>query len=409
MADIPGSIVTIEEKTGQKRKLELRGPCLPRRGASWKGEQRLVTTWYAGNPFQATQQVLGAVELPSDWEGVWTTTRMYGCPSFFFAGAGAAGVAIIRASTMRDYVDDFARAGALLSVTWATGDGRSIVREGRIGPFEFPHERMDDIEWRITFVWTGRGGAQARVLSTRSEDSEANLRELQGTLTDLQSSIQGALISAANPRLPLSANTFTLGNLEALAAGPKNAVASLLRVVTSVSSRVNAIGNLVQSIANTPADLRSQLSDITTDLGGTMRRQTAVLSRLPPEVATLRPEKPSSVAQACLYFGTVARQTDRVSRSTTSIDTAIRRNHVASSSRTDRRDRATAADVITTYRTSAGDTFAMIAIRFYGDPERGGTIAIANNFPGYQVSPPVGFALVIPTLKSVNTNAKPSR
>ncbi len=409
MAETPGSIVTIEERTGKKRKLELRGPCLPRRGASWKGEQRLVTTWYDGNPFQATQQVLGAVELPSEWEGVWTTTRMYGTPSFFFDGPGSSGVAIVRASTMRDYMDDFARAGALLRVTWATGDGRSMVREGRIGPFEFPHDRMDDIGWRITFVWIGRGDAQARVLSTRSEDSEANLFALTSTLTDLQSSIQGALISAANPQLPLSADSFSLGALEALAAGPKTAVASLLRTVTSFSDRIGRIGDLVRDIANTPAEIRAQLSDAATDIGGTMRRQSGELSRLAPEAMTLRPERPSSVAQGVLYFGLVGRQTERVSRSAAEVLATLRRNHVASSSRTERVDRANPADVLATHRTVKGDTFAKLAIRYYGDPERGGSIAIANGFPGYQVAPPVGFALVIPVLKAVNNTGQKAK
>ncbi len=406
MADTPGSIVTIEEITGQLRVLELRGPALPKRGASYEGEQRLVTTWYPGNPFEATQQVMGDSLAPSDWEGIWTTTRMVGTPSLFYETQGGAPLVITRASTMRDIVEDIAGAGALLRVTWATGDGRRVLRLGRISTYKFPHDRMDDIGWRVTFVWTSRGTGQARVLSVRNEDVDASLRDLAGTLNDLQGQLQAAAIVASNPRLPGSASDFTLGDLEALAEEPKLFTASLLRVTTSFSNRVGRLGVLVEDVVQTPDELRGQVLDTVHQISGTMARTQAELGRTAPERLTTRPGHASSLAQAVLFFGRVARLSGRVAGSSGNAEQVVRKRQLAASSRTDRLDKAGVQDAVKTYRSKAGDTFASISIKFYGLPDGAATIARANHFPGYQVAPGPGVVLLIPIRLGVSSTAR---
>ena len=406
MADTPGSIVLIEEITGGMRSLELRGPCLPKRGASYEGEHRLITTWYPGNPFEATQQVMGDSLAPSEWEGIWTTTRMVGTPSLWTPTQGGAPQSVTRASTMRDIVEDIAGAGALLRVTWATGDGRRVLRLGRIGAYKFPHDRMDDIGWRLTFVWTSRGTGQARVLSVRNEDVDASLRDLAGTLNDLQGQLQAAAIVASNPRLPGSASDFTLGDLESLAKAPQEFTASLLRTTTSFSNRVGQLGQLVEDVVQTPDELRGQVLDTVHAIGGTMQRTQVELGRTAPERLTTRPGHASSLAEAVIYFGRVNALAGRVAGSSGNVEVVVRSRQVASSSRTDRNNRAGVQDAVKTYRSKAGDTFASISIKFYGLPDGAATIARANHFPGYQVAPGPGAVLLIPIRLGVSSTAR---
>jgi hypothetical protein len=105
MAETPASVITIEERDGKKRKLELRGPGLPMQGAAYESENRLITEWMTGNSVEAVQQVLGPMLNPSDWEGVGRTTQLIGCPCIWTDGAQEQ---ITRADTLREHFETLA-------------------------------------------------------------------------------------------------------------------------------------------------------------------------------------------------------------------------------------------------------------------------------------------------------------
>src|SRR3954466_4299054 len=136
---VDSSSLTIEELTGERRKLELRGPGLPLKGAGWEGSQNVKTTWYPGNGIEATQQVLGPKEEPSEWEGEWNRTRLGRTPCLFTDGAGTP-TKVTAPSFLIDLMDDIRIRGTKLRVTWTVVDESgtpraSKVREGRLEKF----------------------------------------------------------------------------------------------------------------------------------------------------------------------------------------------------------------------------------------------------------------------------------
>ena len=146
MAVQQSSSLVIEELSGDKRVLELVGSGLPFQGATWTSALRVITKWYPGNNAEATQQVLGPIELPSDWEGKWSTTRLIATPCRF--RQQGTDQLVTRASSLRTAADLLFSSGQRLRVTWGAGstsDARWIVREGRAVEWAFPHDRMDDI------------------------------------------------------------------------------------------------------------------------------------------------------------------------------------------------------------------------------------------------------------------------
>jgi len=396
-----GSVVVIEEKTGQRRRLELRGPALPKRGASYEAELGLVTTWFPGNPFEATQQVLSDQLLPSEWEGVWTTTRMIGTPSLYFDGAAATGQKITRADVMRDLMDDLCSSGALLRVTWATDDGRKVVREGRVGPRRFPHDRMDDIGWHLTFVWVSRGETAKRVVDFTSQDLEATTRALRAQLNDVQGQISSAQIRSANPRLPGSTTDVLLGDLERLAGAPLRFVNQFLQVTRGLSSRVTQIGELLGTVAATPTEIGAQLMGAAQEVQAAAKSFVDQASRVPSELLTTTPEQANSVVQGVRYLGRAVEGATAMQARAVALEEVARRRRIASSVSTSREDKAAPGDATTVVRAMRGDTFASLSAKHYGTPDRAAEIAKANGLPIYQVAPDVGQVLLIPVLASV--------
>ncbi len=411
MADgeTPASVITIVERDGKKRELELRGPGLPKQGASWEVENRLVTAWYPGNSQEATQQVLGPMLSPSDWEGIWRTTQLIGCPCLWRDGGEQP---ITRADTLRQRFETLATSGALLRVTWAGAEGRRIVREGRIGPFKASFDRFDDIAWSASFVWVskGDGAGEASNVTTRTDEGlEASLRVMNDALADLQSAIDDAALRSAFAGLPNSASDFTLGSLENLVRAPVVLLQSYSRAVTQIQTRITQVTAIVQSVEDSPAALAGQMSDTAQEIGVTMHRLFDDFSRQPPELLTHRPERPAAVGSALGYYGRVLSAARRVARAASTVQAKSRRKRSASSGRTGRHDRARPGDAVRIHHPSAADTFAGLALKFYGDAELGHRIAKANNQPAHKLKPGAGRPILIPVLTGQDDAVSPRR
>jgi hypothetical protein len=369
---------------------------MPFRGVPYSVENRVITTWYPGNPIEATQQLLGPKDVPSTWEGEWNTTRLGSTPAKWSTGGSP--TTITRASSLAAIVDDLARSSALLRVTWSTDDNRKLVREGRISVFTPTYDRMDDVRWSITFDWTSRGVSQKRVVTFRGEDLEAAQREALATMNELASVITGAAIVTINSAVPTSASELSLGDLEALAAAPSALLGQVTRLAGALENRIGRVASLATTVAAIPSTLAGQAADAAKEVTATITRVQDELGRIPPDGLTNVSGKPSRIGQAAAYYGTVQRAAQQGVEAALALTQVSKQRRAASLQASRKEDRTGPADVVARHIAREGETFASLSQQFYGTPERGAVIAKANGFPGYQVAPPAGRNLVIPVL-----------
>jgi len=132
---------------GAQGEIRLRGRALPYRGIDYEGSQRVVTTWYQGNP-RATQQIIGPELKPTVINGTWKD-RFLGNGTSATGGIGAA--AIYAAA-----LDRVMRQGASVRVMWA-----SFVRVGLITRFKSTLDRPQDLVWECEFTWRATDASPA--------------------------------------------------------------------------------------------------------------------------------------------------------------------------------------------------------------------------------------------------------
>ena len=412
------STIHIEELTGDKRVLELNGPALPFQGAAWAGQMRMATKWYVGNNAEATQQVLGPIELPSDWEGKWRTTQMLACPSYF-TDKNRQRNAITRASTMRDAIEMIATAGQKLRVTWSTGqtggvnNPRSLVRVGRIHEWKFPHDRMDDIGWNITFEWMGRGRSTQVAVALRGEDHEASRRDTQQKLADaLATAFTDQAVASSQKRMQNSpATSLSLGDLEAFANGPSQMLRSFTRLADSIVNRLKHIGDLAIKLENLPLELANQGLDVANNAVAVANQFVDQITSTPVEYLSMQ-SKVANLLQAAAYYEAREQDAEKV------VDSALTMRDSWRTARVSPADgggshaaSASVGDIVGTWVTRQGDTYASISSRFYQTSEHGYAIAKANalSLKGYApelrrafaIAPPAGVTLVIPNMQVV--------
>jgi hypothetical protein len=410
------SAVTIEETTGQQRKLILRGAGLPQQGASWKTEQRLVTKWYAGNAWEATQHVLGPIDPPSEWRGVWNTTRLISAPPSWFAGSGGGEQQVSVASDLREVFDGdlgLVRSGALLRVTWATDDGRSIARVGRIGAFEAQHVRMDDLTWTCSFVWVGRGGGPPRATQFAQPNVASSQMAAVRALNNLASAVPGSLGPYTSVvGVPGSAVSLQLGVWETVAPGVTLTLFAAAATATDLSARISAAWSYANgSSAGQPTSGASAF-DLSAD--GTQAAVAAAvaagqlgyaLGEMPVESLCAAGSSPGMVAAVAAYVASVHEAAQVAEAAAIDLAAAAKKRRTAQAQSTAAQDRARAGDVLATVLPKRGDTFASLAQRHLGSADLAGALARANGVPSYQVAPTQGSIVLIPVLSAADISA----
>lgn len=142
---------TIKEITGEKRKLELLGRCLPYRPLTFSGTMRADVVYYPGNPIP-TVQMLGATEEETTITGMWKDRFIKGEAISSGSNARLDNSPLIDAKAIVDVVDDFRRKGQLLEVTWD-----AFYRRGIITKFEQTWDRRQDVAWSLTFRFLDQG------------------------------------------------------------------------------------------------------------------------------------------------------------------------------------------------------------------------------------------------------------
>jgi hypothetical protein len=222
---------------------------LPYRGVSYETEQRVKTTYYAGNPV-ATQQVMGPIEKNTMVTGMWKD---------IFLGNGTA-------AALRDTFNDICRAGLLIEVRWGAGilpDGSlvstPIVRRGVIKRFKHTYDRPQDIAWEVEFEWRGRDEPTQPPLQGAGQ-GESDFSDAISLLDEVTSKIAAFLGDPIN-RLAGFQQSFLddvddFLNAVAAANGAFNAAAEALRFQGELSTAViERVRGAVQGTMRAAVDL----------------------------------------------------------------------------------------------------------------------------------------------------------
>jgi nucleoid-associated protein YgaU len=410
--------LTIEE-LGQDgspiRVLALKGPGMPKVGANWGGESVVPTTWYVGNPDEATQQVLVSKELPTKWEGTWRLTMLNRTPCSLSDPSGLAGLGpqeaedVTSPGLLADTMDDMRRKGRLLRVTWTVasdtpGVARTILRLGRMTHFDAKYMLATDVDWECEWSWKSRGASQARVTSTRDDNVPSAATALsnaaQGAVVAAQSAIQ-----ASNPNVANSANRFTLGQLEQLAEAPVEFVDSIVASLNQAVEQFAQIAQLLVTVMAVPFQIANSAINFarnTVDLGNQFSDD---LNRTPFEQCCTSDDV-ADLARSFRYFGQVddavlatnAQGEILQQQFRPTLSTNPGAGQVSSRSLGGSQER----DFVAVRITKAGDTPVSLSVLYYGTPDRDVDILKANRLPWYQISFDPGSIVVIPVLQATN-------
>lgn len=400
------STLQITEVTGLRRSVELRGPALPFRGAAWKASMRLVTTWYAGNGVEATQQVLGTVELPSSWEGMWRRTLMGRTPSSYTTENGGV-FKITTPAAMREIFEGeggIFRSGARLRVVWcvrtkAAGSQSlaTMVREGRCKEWEWPHDTAHDIGWKWDWEWQGRGTRQQRVVATRTEGLVSLTSASVLSMNDFVNFASLSPIQTSNRKIAHAPTNFTLGNLEALTQVPNALVTGLTRSLRQTAGQLGQIADIVAKVRAIPTQLLNSVKASAKNTVLLANRFVDKISARAPETNVSKPTLADFVRGAT-FFGKAAIAAQRVSRAATANLHELQTVQAAppgSGGLTVEGPKSILAIKV----VKQGDTLASLSVAYYGSPDHAVDIARANHLPWNQVSAPPGSILIIPLLK----------
>lgn len=406
------SVEELSSDTGSSSRIvQLVGGGLPLMGAEWAGENKLVTKWYPGNADEATQQNLGPRELPSSWSGDWRRTVLSRTPCTLLDGGGA--TLVVDPSVLRDALEDIFRVGRRLRVTWSVDGGApgatgKVVREGRAGKWKFKHTRMQDIEWEVTFEWVGRGGTSQKVASTRDDSLSGAQAALAVAANAVGNLALAASFSNVRTTIPLSASSFSLGQLEAFANGPLNAFKSVTSQIQAGMSKLNQLGDVVATIRGMPDAFKAQASAIAADVAEQARQFTDKIGATPGELQSAT-SRPADVARAYATLGRAAGATSIVARQASALASSVRArahgNAPLQGRQSPQAHTLRPQDVKATYVTKRGDTPSRLSSKFYGTPDHAVDILLANRLPLYQPTFAPGKVLIIPTLPTTGNRS----
>lgn len=400
------STVVIEEVNGgngqSARAVELSGPTLPLQGADWGGSNQLITTWYPGNPDEATQQNLGPREAPTKMNGDWRRTMMSREGAYYTDENGVVN-RIINPQDLRDALEDIFRRGRRLRVTWSvvsdSGDpsqsGR-LTREGRAKTWKFNHTRMQDIVWEVEFDWVGRAGAVLqKIADTRGKDVASDSTKFLQKLQALQLAAQQDALSRQSPL------QLNLGDLERIANTPRALTAQFNQQAGQILAQGKQVVSLATTLASQPEHVVHNavaLGQKTVDSVNLMYDQ---LSRIPCELMTTR-RTASGLTVAAEYFGRqsdaailAAREAQVYAEELKEVAIATSLTGIINATRTTR-----PASVQKLYLTKPGDTPKRVSMKFYNSPDHDIDILRANRLSWYTSAFTPGNILVIPALTS---------
>jgi hypothetical protein len=248
----------------------LTGRALPYRPAEFSGKLRLQTTWYPGNPV-ATAQVLGPLESPSTFHGMWKDRFISG-PAWDgtvsdsippaqltndFADFSSGG--LNSAADLCDLLDAIRRSGLPVRVTWD-----QWVRLGFLTEFGFKPHRHQDVEWTATFTWISQDDVDVPANNPTGADLAGAANAFQNKLNALS----GAMMQASDTLQ----SAIQLPEVKADAALVQNLsttfVASVHGVENAINSDIGSIEGAIQGVQDTASGL---VSDVITPVQSVQR------------------------------------------------------------------------------------------------------------------------------------------
>lgn len=409
------SELVIRELAGERREVRLLGPGLPKQGAAaWGGSMRAKTTWYPGNAANGTQQVMGPTEKQTVLSGEWNSTRLSRTPCLYAPTPGQS-VQVAQADALREILEAMFRAGALLDVLWinaeaATFGARSIHRTGRAVDWNFTYVRMDDLDWTVTFEWTGRGADQQKVVAFRNDPSNStNVAKLEALGVVVDEAALKTKIQLSRRTVPNSATKFTLEQLGQLLDAPSRLMRDFSQSMNRVSNRFATLGGLINRTKGLPRELTGQLLDATTTAIQAAQTFYDAISRKPPE-ALEGQQSLASLTRAASYFkggidaaNVVQAQAYPISaeiRAQIDLRRATGVNGIAMP--TGANAAATlngTARQVQTHVVKQGETFLSISVAYYGTVDGALGIAFCNGLSPKSI-PAVGRVLLIPPMNA---------
>lgn len=389
----------------RQRVLVLQGPGLPFMGAEWAMKQRLVTTWYPGNGDEASQQVLGPIELPSKWSGNWSRVQLGQTPCRYNDEVGAR-FDLVDPKALMDAFEAIARAGMRLRVTWAQASDDEnqsltghIVREGRMGDLRFKVMRLTDIAWEVDFEWQSRGATTSKVSSVRPPTVNANGAAYLNALNALLVAQQIAQAQKFKPQ------ALTLGQLEAIASYPTKLANSVALQVQELSNNVNRLADIAKTLATQPLQVANRGIDLATDTVAQTNKFYDTLSSVPYEAQTTKTKVADFVASTKSFSKTadLARQASRAG-ALFAAQLAQWQAQVPGQGAASTRSLANPKNVQQAYITKLGDTPQRVSQRFYNTPDHAVDILHANRLPWHLATFPERLIIIIPSLAQLATS-----
>jgi hypothetical protein len=383
------------------RRIELRGSGLPKQLAGWTGKQRVTTKFYVGNP-NATQQVLGPMEMPSEWDGEWHRTMLSRSPCIYIDDSGVP-QNVVRPDQLVAAMDELRVRGHRLRVTWngtlAEDDTQAMrmTREGRISEFATNIIRAEDINWKLTFDWASRG-APAPSVNVRQGADGLLLKMAQVQAAANQAINARGFLTALKNKSPGSANKFTLGQLERLLGAPVQYVQAIGRQIQQVAQRLADVAALGKRTALEPWQVANAVVAIAKNTISITSNSISSLSAIPPEILTLG-SRASDVARAARSFNRIINADMSLRQAALELQAQAR---LAQGPRATRDARGaqvsqpSAGAVPRLHRCRQGQTPQMISTMYYGTPDFAAEILRANRLSWYTVDLTPGQILVIP-------------
>lgn len=393
------SSIIIEEQTGQRRTLVLTGSGLPLQGADWPSEVVAPTTWYPGNR-QASQQVLMPKRMPSNWSFEWRTNRLARTPALLD------GQKIERAATLFEAMDSILMSGQRLRVSFvAQSDGGTQMRKSLFGVMTklTPKvDRPDDIMADVEFTWSGDADQQQKLGVLRSEGQLSARINAVKSSDAVAKAILDQRMRSRIPTDPLSADRFSLGQLEQLVEAPRKVVEGFARTANGFSNRVKQLGDIIEKARSTPDAIAGSALDIANNAIGVATNFTDVMSRDTPESWSNR-MKVSTLLRTAAYYNGAMRQSDlmAIGYQTLAEQSRKRRSGIVTSPGYSRAsDSLQREDAYQLHIPKSGETFADLGRRYYDNAELGDEIARANGLPGYTVMVP-RMPIVVPVRRAL--------
>lgn len=371
--------LSIQEHTGLKRQVTLRGQSLPFRKVAFPKELRATIKYFPGERV-GQAQVLGPTWGPTTIEGHWADCKLdrpgngallinfppigqAGKPGSgvlggkSFASAGVPGLLSTaqRARVLRDAFFALQDGGQLLKVEWG-----SIVRYGFMTSFTPTHDSEEDIFWEAEFEWIGDSPAPQRP----KLKLDLGVNKLLATLL----AAAQAFIDQANRYLALAYGKVAF---------VEQRIKKVFNIVVQIMDSLTNAVNLAFVPLNTLALLKQQFTACilaARDLLATLRAVPAAYRSLrdgnDPRETVLAEEFAAAIAYNAAQLG---------------LEMADGKARIAELEQ---------PDLVGVYTAGANETLRDISIKSYGTPDEWQTLADYNGIRGSVA--PAGATIRVP-------------